>query len=125
MNEPSPAGSWSFKMTVDLTTRTDTGKINQSPVTSIASSFKLGYNCYPVEQIYIPGRYSWMFYHCFIFSTLLHRATCRVPIVTLLLFFKIICIKLWHIMFVCLFVVIRPTPEFFSHMETSSLQLKG
>uniref|UniRef100_A0A8B8BA94 Uncharacterized protein LOC111108635 n=1 Tax=Crassostrea virginica TaxID=6565 RepID=A0A8B8BA94_CRAVI len=51
---PSSQGSWSFKMTVDLATRTDTGKINQSPVTSIASSFILGYQCNYGPNIYIP-----------------------------------------------------------------------
>nr|XP_022321788.1 uncharacterized protein LOC111123603 [Crassostrea virginica] len=56
--EPSPAGYWSFKMTVDLTTRTDTGKINQSPITSIASSFKLDYNCFYILHLYIPGMFS-------------------------------------------------------------------
>lgn len=39
-------------MTVDLSLRSDTGKINQSPVSSVASS--VTYPC-PLDYVYIPG----------------------------------------------------------------------
>ncbi|XP_062574565.1 uncharacterized protein LOC134236413 [Saccostrea cucullata] len=40
------ASSWSLRMTVDVSTRTDTGTINQSPVSAMASSIIVGYCSY-------------------------------------------------------------------------------
>lgn len=42
---PGSQGSWSLRMTVDLSVRSDTGKINQSPVSSVASTIKLSQIC--------------------------------------------------------------------------------
>ncbi|XP_062580759.1 uncharacterized protein LOC134242679 [Saccostrea cucullata] len=47
------ANSWSLRMTVDVSTRTDDGRINQSPVSAMASSIIVGNSCNG-EQIVIP-----------------------------------------------------------------------
>ncbi|XP_065940012.1 protein crumbs-like isoform X2 [Magallana gigas] len=49
------ASSWSLLMTVDLSIRSDTGKINQSPVSSVASSMIFSRACWNSVGIpYIP-----------------------------------------------------------------------
>lgn len=52
LTQPISATSWSLKMTVDLRLRSDTGNINQSPVSSMASS--LTHPC-TNHLVYIPG----------------------------------------------------------------------
>lgn len=55
---PTSAGSWSLKMTADLSQRNDIGTINQSPVSSMSSSLVLYQSCL-TSEINIPGkRYS-------------------------------------------------------------------
>lgn len=54
---PGSQGSWSLRMTVDLSVRSDTGKINQSPVSSVASTIKLSQICSLSDlTFYIPGK---------------------------------------------------------------------
>lgn len=48
------SGSWSLVMTVDLSLRNDTGKINQSPVSSVASSMIFSRACWYHMNYYIP-----------------------------------------------------------------------
>lgn len=49
------SGSWSLRMTVDLSVRSDTGKINQSPVSSAASTIILSQTCSSSDStFYIP-----------------------------------------------------------------------
>lgn len=43
-------------MRVDLSLRSDTGKINQSPVSSVASSIILSQMCSSSASFYIPGK---------------------------------------------------------------------
>lgn len=52
---PTPAGAWSLKMTVNLSERSDTGNINQSPVSSMASSIIVSSCVYSID-VYIPGK---------------------------------------------------------------------
>lgn len=54
---PGSLGSWSLRMTVDLSVRSDTGKINQSPVSSVASTIILSQICSLSDlTFYIPGK---------------------------------------------------------------------
>lgn len=54
---PGSQGSWSLRMTVDLSVRSDTGKINQSPVSSVASTIILSQICSLSDlTFYIPGK---------------------------------------------------------------------
>lgn len=54
---PGSQGSWSLRMTVDLSVRSDTGKINQSPVSSVASTIILYQICSLSDlSFYIPGK---------------------------------------------------------------------
>lgn len=54
---PGSQGSWSLRMTLDLSVRSDTGKINQSPVSSVASTIKLSQICSLSDlTFYIPGK---------------------------------------------------------------------
>lgn len=54
---PGSVGSWSLRMTVDLSVRSDTGKINQSPVSSVASTIILYQICSLSDlTFYIPGK---------------------------------------------------------------------
>lgn len=55
LSEPPSAGSWSLKMTVDLSQRNDTGTINHSPVSSMSSSLVLYQSCL-TSEINIPGK---------------------------------------------------------------------
>nr|XP_034311989.1 fibropellin-1-like isoform X4 [Crassostrea gigas] len=48
LTQPISATSWSLKMTVDLSLRSDTGNINRSPVSSMASSVT-----YPCTNFYV------------------------------------------------------------------------
>lgn len=54
---PGTVGSWSLRMTLDLSIRSDTGKINQSPVSSVASTIILSQICSLSDlTFYIPGK---------------------------------------------------------------------
>lgn len=54
---PGSLGSWSLRMTADLSLRSDTGKINQSPVSSVASTIILSQTCSSSDStFYIPGK---------------------------------------------------------------------
>lgn len=52
LTQPISVTSWSLKMTVDLSLRSDTGNINQSPVSSMASS--VAFPC-TGHDVFIPG----------------------------------------------------------------------
>lgn len=54
LTQPPFAHSSSLKMTVDLSLRIDTRNINQSPVSSMASS--IIYPCLQQQYVYIPGK---------------------------------------------------------------------
>lgn len=51
---PTPATSWSLKMSVDLSQRNDIGSINHSPVSSMA--LNIIYPCFINQYVHIPGK---------------------------------------------------------------------
>lgn len=60
LTQPTFANSSSLKMTVDLSLRSDTGNINRSPVSSMASS--IIHPCELNQYIHIPGKKKSLFY---------------------------------------------------------------
>ena len=54
INAIDPSGNWDLPITIDLTRRADTGKINSSPYTTIASYVKLSTGCSGLQALTIP-----------------------------------------------------------------------